>query len=336
MRRSRSSAVLLALAPGLQGCAEIAGIEDREVIPLIVIASSQGAPQGIALDEEAIYWTNASDDRSQGGALRKQIKDDREVVDLLAPSSEAPGVIALDTTHIYWSSTDQAFTGECEGGTAERDKLWKLPKTAQFPAAGGELLWGVCGDVTEIALSADNIYGARPSGDRISWIPKGGGTRKDLTEGGAPVGVATDGAVVYWTNRADNTLWVNNTSDSADAEQLLTGPAEPGLLVLDEAHLYWLIQTNVLRYPRSPSDGDAPVPLLEGLSSPPTGIAAHGDHLYVTVRAAGSVYRIRKDKAADAEIIATGQGGPTGIAADGTGVYWTNTDSGQIVRFNDE
>lgn len=340
MRRSKRSAVTLALAalaPGLQGCAEIAGIENREVIPLIVIAGGQAAPQGIALDEEAIYWTNARDDGSQGGALRRQIKDDREVVDLLVPSDEAPDVIALDATHIYWSSTDQAFTGECEGGAGERDKLWKLPKRAQFPAAGGEPLWGACGAVEAIALSADIVYSARPNARRITWIPKAGGTRKNLTEeGGAPSGVATDGALVYWTDRSESTLSVDNTSDDAPVEQLLTGLAEPGLLVLDAANLYWLTQTSVVRYPRSPSDGDAPVPLLEGLSSPPAGIAAHGDYLYVTVRAVGSVYRIRKDKTAAPEIIATDQGGPTGIAADWTGVYWTNTDSGAIVRFNDE
>ncbi|WP_437963078.1 hypothetical protein WMF04_25390 [Sorangium sp. So ce260] len=339
MRRSKSSAVTLALAalaPGLQGCAQIAGIEDREVIPLIVIASGQGAPRGIALDEEAVYWTSARDDGGQGGALRKQIKDDPVVSDLLELSSEAPDVIALDATHIYWSSTDEAFTGDCEGGTAERDKLWKLPKSAQFPAPGGELLWGSCGAVAAIALSADNIYSARPNARRITWVPKGGGNRKDLTEGGEPAGVATDGAVVYWTNRSESTLSVDNTSDGADAEELLTDLAEPGLLVLDDANLYWLTQTSVARYPRSQSERDVPVPLLEGLSSPPSGIAAHGDYLYVTVRAAGSVYRIRKDKTADPEIIASHQGGPTGIAADGTGVYWTNTDSGEIVRFNDE
>lgn len=330
---------LAALAPGLQGCAEIAGIEDREVIPLIVIAESQAAPQGIAIDEEAIYWTNARSDGSQGGALRKQIKDEREIVDLLAPSSEAPGVIALDATHIYWSSTDEAFTGECDSGAGdERDKLWKLPKAAQFPAPGGEFLWGSCGAAEAIALSADNVYSARPTAHRVTWIPKAGGTRKDLTEsGGAPTGVATDGALVYWTDRDEETLSVVNMGNSSGAEQILPDLKEkPGLLVLDEANLYWLTDTSVMRYPRSPSEGDAPVSVLDPLPSPPTGIAAHGDYLYVTVRAAGSVYRIRKDNAADPETIAMGQGGPTGIAADGTGVYWTNTDSGQIVRFNDE
>ncbi|XXX71676.1 hypothetical protein WMF30_28925 [Sorangium sp. So ce134] len=333
--RSVATLALAALAPGLYGCAEIAGIEDRQVIPLIAIAENQGAPRAIALDEEAIYWTNATADGSQGGALRKQIKDEWEVVDLLAPSSEVPGVIALDATHLYWSSTDAAFTGDCESGVHERDKLWKLPKAANFPAAG-ELLWGSCGGAEAIALSADAVYSARPNAKRITWIPKAGGTRKDLTEaGGAPAGIAIDGAIVYWTDRSEATLSLADTA-GADVEQLLSSLTEPGLLVLDDANLYWLTPNGVMRYPRSPSDGDAPVPLLEGLSGPPTGIAAHGDYLYVTVKTTGSVYRIRKDGTVDPEIIAADQGGPTGIAADGTGVYWTNTDAGAIVRFNDE
>ncbi|AUX33470.1 MULTISPECIES: hypothetical protein [Sorangium] len=335
-KRSAATLALAALAPGLHGCAEIAGIEDRQVIPLIVIAEDQGEPRGIALDEEAIYWTSATADGSRGGALRRQIKDEREVIDLLAPSSEVPDVIALDATHIYWSSTDAAFTGDCDSTKHQRDKLRKLPKAATFPAALDEPLWGSCGAAEAIALSADNVYSARPNGSRITWIPKAGGTRKDLFVGDEPAGVATDGALVYWTDRADNTLSVDNTSDADDAEQLRSDLVEPGLLVLDEANLYWLTQDGVMRYPRITSEGDAPSPLLKGLSGPPTGIAAHGDYLYVTVRTAGDVYRIRKDGTAEPEIIAPGQGGPTGIAVDGSGVYWTNTDAGQIVRFNDE
>ncbi|WP_437322350.1 hypothetical protein WME98_51100 [Sorangium sp. So ce296] len=336
-KRSAATLALAALAPGLHGCAEIAGIEDRQVIPLIVIAENQGAPRGIALDEEAIYWTSASADGSQGGALRRQIKDEREVIDLLAPSSEVPDVIVLDATHIYWSSTDAAFTGDCDSAKHQRDKLRKLPKAARFPAAFvEEPLWGSCGAAEAIALSADNVYSARPNGSRITWVPKAGGTRKDLFVGDEPAGVATDGALVYWTDRADNTLSVDNTSDADEAAQLRADLVEPGLLVLDEANLYWLTPDSVMRYPRSPSEGETPSPLLADLSGPPTGIAAHGDYLYVTVRAAGTVYRIRKDGTADREILAENQGGPTGIAADGSGVYWTNTDAGQIVRFTDE
>ncbi|CAN94496.1 hypothetical protein predicted by Glimmer/Critica [Sorangium cellulosum So ce56] len=347
MRSSKRSAVTLALAalaPGLNGCAEIAGLEDRQVIPLIVIAQNQAKPRAIALDEEAIYWTNGRSDGAQGsstgGALRRQIKDDWEVVDLLAPSSEVPGAIALDATHIYWSSTDAAFEGECVSADGDdRDKLWKLPKAAPVPAAGGELLWGSCGAAEAIALSADNVYSARPNADRITWVPKRGGTRKDLTEaGGEPRGVATDGPLVYWTDPAENTLSVIDTSSDALEEELLSNLTDPGLLVLDEANLYWLTGDNVMRYARSGAAGDVEVPLLEdGLPSPPTGIATYGDYLYITVKEAGSVYRLRKGGAAGApEVIAANQGGPTGIAADGTGVYWTNSVSGQIVRFSDE
>ncbi|HTN90066.1 MAG TPA: hypothetical protein VL242_40610 [Sorangium sp.] len=330
---------LAALAPALHGCAQIAGLEDREVIPVLTIASNQAEPHGIALDEEVIYWTNGSSDGAQGsstgGALRMQIKDDPAVIDLLAPSSEAPAVIALDATHIYWSSTDTGFEGECEGGSGQRDKLWRMPKEGQFPAAGGELLWGSCGAVEELALNADNVYSARPSAERITWIPKAGGNRKDLTEGGEPFGVAADGARVYWTDRGRNEIFFDDTSDSAPGEPLLTDLEDaPGLLALDEANLYWLTPSGVMGYPRS--GGDAPVRLLEGLSSPPTGIAAHGDYLYVTVRSAGSVHRVRKDGTGDPRVIASGQGGPTSIAADRTGAYWTNSDSGEIVRFTDE
>ena len=116
MRSSKCSAVMLALAalaPGLQGCAEIAGLEDRQVIPLLVIAEHQAGPRGIALDKEAIYWTNERSDAPEGspkgGALRKQIKDDWAVIDLLEPSVEAPEAIAVDATHIYWSSTDLQY-----------------------------------------------------------------------------------------------------------------------------------------------------------------------------------------------------------------------------------
>ncbi|XYH92418.1 hypothetical protein ACMHYB_31635 [Sorangium sp. So ce1128] len=342
MRSSKSSAVTLALAalaPGLHGCAQIAGLEDREVIPVLTIASNQAEPRGIALDEEAIYWTNGRSGGAQGsstgGALRMQIKDDPAVIDLLEPSSEAPAVIALDATHIYWSSTDTGFEGECEGGAGQRDKLWRLPKEGQFPAASGELLWGSCGAVEELALNADNVYSARPSASRITTMPKAGGNRKDLTEGGEPFGVAADGARVYWSDHEHDEIFVDDTSDSAPGEPLLPElEEEPGLLALDETNLYWLTPNGVMRYPRS--GGDVPVPLLKELPSAPTGIATHGDYLYVTVRAAGSVYRIRKDGTADPEEIASGQGGPTGIAADRTGAYWTNIDSGEIVRFTDE
>ncbi|WP_438021337.1 hypothetical protein WMF18_20665 [Sorangium sp. So ce315] len=352
MRSSKGCAVTLALAalaPGLQGCAQIAGLEDREVIPLITIAEGQAGPRAIALDEKAIYWANEKSDGAQedatGGALRMQIKDEFAVIDLLEPSLDAPEAIAVDATHIYWSSTDSSRAGEsCQGMTTDRDKLLRMPKDATPPVAldvEEMALWKGCGRISAIAVGDARVYGVRPRGSRVTWATKDAADVSYYPTGisdpsGEPAGVAADGDIVYFTDRSTGEIFVDDTGDEEKERLVLEGLTTPGLIVADEANLYWLTPDGVLRYPRSAPTGEAPVPLLEGLSSAPTGIAAHGDFLYVTVRAEGNVYRIRKDKAAARDVIASGQEGPTGIAADGSGVYWTNTDSGEIVRFTDE
>ncbi|WP_437878964.1 hypothetical protein [Sorangium sp. So ce513] len=344
---------LAALAPGLQGCAQIAGLEDREVIPLITIAEGQAKPLAIALDEKAIYWVNAQSDDAEddaeekptGGALRMQIKDEFAVIDLLQPSPEMPEAIAVDATYIYWSSTDSRRAGDsCQGMTTDRDKLLRMPKDATPPVAldvKEMALWKGCGRISAIAVGDARVYGVRTLGKRVTWAKKDASDVSSYPTGisdpsGEPVGVAADGNIVYFTDRSTGEIFVDDTGDEEKEKLFLGGLTMPGLIVADEANLYWLTPDGVLRYPRSAPAGEAPVPLLEGLPSAPTGIAAHGDFLYVTVSATGNVYRIRKDKAAESQVIASGQGGPTSIAADGSGVYWTNTESGEIVRFTDE
>lgn len=342
MRSSATTAVTLtlaALAPCLHGCGEIAGIEDREVIPLIVIARDQAQPHAIALDEDAVYWTNLGNDGTRGdhtgGSLRKQIKDEREVIDLLAPSGEVPYALALDETHIYWSLTDNDAPKECAGTDIERDRLRRMPKQGPFPATEVTSLWGGCGKAESIALDATRIYGARPSASRITLAHKNESKSTSLETNGEPIGVATDGTRVYWT---DSTLGQLAFIDPNDAKPTITVHVEragerPGLLAMDEVNLYWLTEDSVLRAPRNPSPIAAdPVVLLDGLAAP-AGIAVHGEHLYVTDAEKGLVYQIHKDQKAPPRTIAEGQSGPTGIAADNSGVYWVNKISGEVVRF---
>ncbi|AUX23549.1 hypothetical protein SOCEGT47_040760 [Sorangium cellulosum] len=347
MRSSATTAVTLALAalaPCLHGCGEIAGIEDREVIPLIVIAENQTQPHAIALDEEAVYWTNLGNDGTRGehtgGSLRKQIKDEREIIDLLAPSGEAPYALALDATHIYWSLTDNDLPRGCADTNIERDKLRRLSKQEPFPATYAPSLWGGCGKAETIAVDATRVYGARPTADRVTWVPKededSDGKGVSLETNGDPTGVATDGARVYWTDSALGRLAVTDPSE-ADPETITVhvegAGAQPGLLVMDDVNLYWLTEDSVLRSPRSPSPATAEPVVLRGGLARPAGIAAHGEYLYVTDAEEGAVYQIHKDQRVPTRAIAEGQDGPTGIAADDTGVYWVNKSSGEVVRF---
>ncbi|AUX43899.1 hypothetical protein SOCE26_053550 [Sorangium cellulosum] len=340
-----AAAALAAIVPGLFGCAQIAGLEDRQAFELVTIARDQPGPHAIALDEEAVYWitegNGGPEGEFQGGALRRQSKDHLEVIDLIAPSQEAPHAIAVDATQIYWSTTDLAYSHNCaelEDGdpNKDRDKLWRLSKQAPFPAASGETLWGSCGEAVAIALNDANVYSARPGAEGITWIPKdGSSSRKWLVQDTVPAGVAADGDHVYWTDDKAEEIYVADVSETEPKVSTVTDTtAGPHQIVLDAENLYWLTSDNVMRRPRSASRDEESVPLLE-VPVRPHGIAAHGDYLYVTDREAGVVYKIRKDRSAPEIQIARGQREPTGIAADETGVYWTNTASGEIVRYYD-
>ncbi|WP_437683815.1 hypothetical protein [Sorangium sp. So ce131] len=340
-----AAAALAAIAPVLLGCAQIAGLEERQAFELVTIASDQPGPLAVALDEEAVYWITEGNDgpegEFQGGALRKQVKDHLEVIDLIKPSHEAPHALAVDAAQIYWSTTDLAYSLDCaelEDGDPDkdRDKLWRLSKQAAFPAASGETLWGSCGEAVAIALNDANVYSARPGAEGITWIPKDGSSgRKWLVQGTVPAGVAADGDHIYWTDDADEEIYVIDLSEAEPKATSVTDTTlGPRQIVLDNENLYWVTSDSVMRRPRTASPDEASVSLFQG-SVRPNGIAAHGDYLYVTDKDAGVVYKVRKDKSAPEVVIALGQKEPMGIAADETGVYWANRLSGEIVRYYD-
>jgi hypothetical protein len=186
-----------------------------------------------------------------------QIKDDRAVIDLLEPSSEAPEAIAVDATHIYWSSTDTTYPADqsCAGMDSDRDKLLRLPKDAKLPAAPvtpETTLWNGCGKISTLVIGDSRVYGARTSGHRVTWVEKDRSDKGHYPTGvsdpqGGPVGVAADGDIVYFTDRVSEQLFFDDTGDDEKEKPVLEGIEAPGLLVVDDANLYWLTDSNVLR-----------------------------------------------------------------------------------------
>lgn len=335
--------VLAAVVPALHGCAVIAGLEDRKVgegarSSLVVLASDQAFPYGVALDADAVYWTNQGGRDEDGeirvGAVRKRLKQEATIIDLASSPNDSPQAIALDEANVYWSSAPVSD----DACTVALDRMHQISKEPPSPDKGRIELWQGCGEVAALALDPTRVYGARPTSHRITSPAKGKTSSSKelypLDTDGEPFGVAADAENVYFTDRLNKVIYVDDKLGTTTS--LVDGLAEaPGHLVLDDTHVYWLAEHSVLRYPRRPASGETPVVLHEDVQTP-GGIAAHGDHLYVTDSEPGFVYRIQKDGLAKPVRIAEDQGYPTGIAADETGVYWANTRSKEIMRWSAE
>lgn len=335
--------MIAAVVPALHGCAEIAGLKDRKVgegarSSLVVLTSDEASPYGVALDADAVYWTNRGgrgvDGEIRVGAVRKRLKQEATIIDLASSPNDSPHAIALDDANVYWSSAPVSE----DACTVALDRMHQISKEAPSPNQGRIELWQGCGEVAALALDPTRVYGARPTSHRITSPVKGGTSSskelRPLHEDGEPFGVAADAEGVYFSDRLHKVIYVDNKLGAITP--LVEGLVEPpGHLVLDDTHVYWLAEHSVLRYPRRPASGEAPMVLHEDVQAP-GGIAAYGDHLYVTDSEPGFVYRIQKDGLAEPIRIAEDQGYPTGIAADETGVYWANTRSGEIMRWRGE
>jgi len=76
------------------------------------LAQGEGAPQGIAADDEAVYWAN-----NQSGEIRK-FTHVGGVVTTLAAGEFTPTVLAIDGTNVYFSALGGLRKVAKSGGTA--------------------------------------------------------------------------------------------------------------------------------------------------------------------------------------------------------------------------
>lgn len=136
-----------------------------------------------------------------------------------------------------------------------------------------------------------------------------------------PGGIATDGVMVYWTNRGDGTIASSPfDGDGGQVSIVARDAATPTDIAFDDAGIYWVETTS----------GNV-VALLAGATSPvvlatgPAGadaIALDGERIF-WVSSAGTVMRVQKD-GGGAATLASGQASPVDVAVDSRFVYWAD------------
>jgi hypothetical protein len=184
---------------GTIGRARIGADEGEDPDPDWIAGASN--PQGIAVNDEHVYWANAASEFNKRGIARAGIEGDGVSQQFVPqPFQTTPYGVALSATHIYFSANEE----NNNKGYIER-----------VPLAGGnpELLFFVGkARIRGIALDATHVYWASQSEQAIGrnlltgFKPGGceaipGCENEFLKPGGTPFGLALDGErLIYSVN----------------------------------------------------------------------------------------------------------------------------------------
>jgi hypothetical protein len=163
-----------------------------------IVADNQWSPEGIAVDEKSIYWTNVGAQT----VMRVAKSGGKPVV--LADRQPSPYGIAVDAKSIYWIDW---------GPGPQRGVVMILPKRGGKPRVLAEAAGDPIGQ--EIAVDDTHVYFTR--GKDLVRVAKSGGAVGVIASGVQTVtSLALDGTHVY--------------AASADTEALVRAPKSGGPL----------------------------------------------------------------------------------------------------------
>jgi hypothetical protein len=153
-----------------------------------------GAPQGIAVDANYIYWGNAP--YADEAIARADIDGENADFEFhQLRGSVVPRGVAVDSSQIYWAAqSDTSGSESTNFSFIERIEVAGSPETL-LSLGGGLQLRG-------LAIDADHAYFASQGEEAIGRIDldlsEASLERKFIETDGAPDGVAVDSSNVYW------------------------------------------------------------------------------------------------------------------------------------------
>jgi hypothetical protein len=209
-------------------------------------------PKGLAVSGGEIYWANAAKEEGEGTIGRAQLNGEAPATgideDFIAEAGNPKGV-AVDAEHLYWTN-DHLLGKESDEGTIGRAKTNGTEADAEFfvlPGHGTETLSG-------IAVDGEHIYWINSfhlsEVDRVSHISRikldGSSYTFDFVPLGENVGardLAGDGAHLYWTEQANETIGRAKLNGEGSASEVqpgfIEGANHPIGIAVDGTNLYW-------------------------------------------------------------------------------------------------
>jgi hypothetical protein len=267
-----------------------------------------GSPRGIALGEDAVYFTDFDAD-----TVMKVAKTGGPPV-VIVPKrfpSDMPWGIAVSPTHVYWTSYFRSYVARA-GLNGENIEL--LVRTGE-------------GYAMQIVVDDTSAY----------WLRQG--IRKTALAGGVPVtlpatggarDLVVDGGSIYWTlsKIGDASGHVMKMGlDGENPTELASGPAGAGGLAVADGTVYWASSAGAVM--AVPAAGGPPRTVVDGLKSP-SGVAVDASWVYWTDPGDGTTGKAAREGGKPV-LLASGKR-PTRILVDDCNVYWLDQDAGSVMK----
>jgi hypothetical protein len=236
----------------------------------------------------------------------------------------------VDTTNVYWTNYDGTVMQCPVGGCGGKPTFVSYAVGAPY----------------KITVDAQNVYWAVQDNGSMTGVVScaiaGCAQNPALfAPSSAPMGVATFGGNVYWTDPATASVYTCPTSGCAGSPTVLATNQKGAMsIAVDGAAVYWTdyvgggvsIDNRVMRC------------ALAGCANAPTTLASSQDGPFDIAVDATNVYWTNMSGAAVMSCAVTGCSAPTvlahlqgnpfpfGIATDGANVYWTNMGEGTVMK----
>ncbi|HEY7372270.1 MAG TPA: hypothetical protein VIF57_08940 [Polyangia bacterium] len=231
----------------------------------------------------------------------------------VATGEDRPGAVAVDGSFVYWTTATAIRRAPKAGGSA----------TTLFSSQGAP---------DTLVVDGANLYWRNASTPNGIFTGPATGGQAAMVVGGLPSAFALDADSVYWLDAGD--LMLRRASKApGGTPQMLAGPGNFGLLVLDDQYLYWAeTGARVRRIAKTGGDINElrPADATPGLRARWTVLDDTYIYFATDTSSAQSGALMRVPKAGGAgDTLASALDTSDAIALGGDAVYWlTRGDSG--------
>ena len=287
---------------------------------LIVLATGEGRPAGIAVDSRFVYWADKSNDAGAGAVKKAPIGGGP--ITVLATGRD-PSEIVIDATTIYW--TDFA------------DGKVLMAPLSGIPGGGpGTVVAANEPTADAIAIDEHNLYWTVDGAIRQKALA-GATPPQTISPAMIPEGVISDGTYVYFTDDRNasptaGAVYRVPVGGAATPTLLAAGLNRPDPIVLSGSLAYVGTMDALFAIPITETDGGVVVKLAEGATI--SGLAIAGPTAYWTEQGAGNIDVGTIAPGGTPERLLGGLVAPHGLAVDARNVYFADITSGVVAQIS--